>query len=434
MRLLAIAGLAGAADPAFGQAMPEYELAPVHYSATAASNAVSALEQRLKAGSWRLATGDSSQAVTSLLAALQVPAASQVLVFSKTSLQRKLISPRNPRAIYFSEDCYVGWVPGGLMEVAVTDPRLGLAFYQLDARAETQPVRIERDADCLSCHGGSLTRDWPGLMVRSMFVDERGEPITSAGSFLIDHESAFAERWGGWYVTGQHGSALHMGNVFAREQRDGATLDRQAGANRAELSGLFPTERYPCVGSDLVALLVLEHQVGLHNRLVQAALRTRRWLHYQESLAKELGEPASSEPTGTALKVIESESERVVDYLLFRQEMVLPEGGVRGHASFQDAFRQHRHVDPEGRSLKDFDLRTRLFTYRCSYMIYALAFDVLPDVLKTRIYQRLHDALFAPSPPARYRYLGDSERRAIREILAATKPSLAASWREAAKR
>lgn len=417
------------AAAAVAQSLPEYELPPIRYSATEASNRVSVLDHRLATGDWLPAATDPKACLRSLLEALEVPVESQVLVFSKTSLQRSLITPHRPRALYFSDDVYVGWVPGGLMELTVTDPQLGLVFYRFDARETAQRPQIQRDPDCLSCHGASLTRNWPGVLVRSVYPDSQGEPITSAGSFLTGHESPLEERWGGWYVTGAHGTARHLGNAVARATGQDALLDREAGANLTDLSRFFAATPYLRPDSDIVALMVLEHQVNMHNRLVHGALRVRKWMAYQRDLQRELGEPVSEEPTGTALRVLRSETERIVEHLLFCEEIALPEGGIRGAGDFERAFRHNRVADPAGRSLKDFDLKTHLFAWRCSYMIYAEAFAALPPVLRTGIYRRLHEVLTSPAPPQRFAHLGDTERATLREILPATKPELASAWR-----
>jgi len=407
------------------QSTPEYELPPINYSATAPSNRVTALQGVIDEGRLTLHGSTEQATLRRCLDALGVSVDTQVLVFSKTSLQRKRITPQNPRAIYFADDAYVGWVPGGLTEVALSDPGLGLAFYQLDARDPTRPLRFERDAECLSCHGGSLTRNWPGVMVRSVVPDPTGEPITAAGSHLITHESPIADRWGGWYVTGQHGGERHLGNAFAQAGGHTVTLDRESGANVTDLNRFFRTDRYLAADSDIVALMVLEHQVMVHNRLVQGGLRVRKWTHYQAQLAKELGESPSAEPTGTARRVIESEAERILEALLFVNEAPLPTEGIKGSDKFVAAFGKNRRADTEGRSLKDFDLRTRVFRYRCSYMIYSQAFDDLPVVLRHRVAQRMREVLTASEPPKPYRHLAASERQAIREILSQTKPEFA---------
>jgi hypothetical protein len=375
------------------QGIPDYELAPIEYSAATPTNRISALEGKL--GGRRPNTLAESGILRWLLETNQVPVESQVLVFSKTSLQRDLIRPTQPRALYFSDDLYIGWVPGGLMEIAVTDPALGLAFYKLDARDVSKPLRFQRDNDCLTCHGGSMTRNWPGLMVRSIFPDERGDPITSAGSFMVGHDTPLDQRWGGWYVTGQHGDARHMGNSIAREAPRGAILDREAGANLTQLADRFSTRAYIRGDSDIVALMVLEHQIMVHNRLCEGALRARKWCHYQRQLQREMGEPVSVEPVGTALRVITSETERIVEALLFCDEAPLPKGGIAGAGDFERTFAIRRQPDSAGRSLRDFDLQTRLFAYRCSYMIYSQAFDSLPAELKRSVFRRLDQVLTA---------------------------------------
>jgi hypothetical protein len=231
-------------------------------------------------------------------------------------------------------------------------------------------------------------------------------------------------------VTGAHGTARHLGNVVARATGQDALLDREAGANLTDLSPFFAAAPYLRPDSDIVALMVLEHQVNMHNRLVQGALRVRKWMAYQRDLQRELGEPVSEEPTGTALRVLRSETERIVEHLLFCDEIALPEGGIRGAGDFERAFRHNRVADPAGRSLKDFDLQTRLFAWRCSYMIYAEAFNTLPTALRTQIYRRLRDILSPAEPPQRFAHLDRTQRTALREILPATKPELAAAWRE----
>lgn len=408
------------AGVAVAQSVPEYELPPIEYSKTAASNRVTEIEHRLAA----LETGSDRELLLKALGWLDIPVESQVLVFSKTSLQGKLISPEHPRAIFFSDDSYFGWVPGGLMEATVTDPKLGLVFYQLDPRAKRGGLRFERDNACLSCHAGSQTRNWPGLIVRSVYADRRGHPILSAGTFLTGQESPLSERWGGWYVTGKHGSERHMGNVTAGDQPSDPVLDRERGANVTDLSPFFDVKAYPRSDSDIVALMVLEHQIGMHNRLCTAGLRARKWLEYQRSLQQALGEPISAEPTGTALVVIRSEAQKVVEHLLFSEEAELPSGGISGRGEFEKVFLKNKKCDTKNRSLKDFDLKNRLFRYPCSYMIYSEAFEHLPDLLKAEIGRQLSRVLAASTPEKKFEHLTSEDRQAIREILMATKPEL----------
>lgn len=411
---------------ALAQGTPDYELPPIEYSTRTPTNRISRMERDLSA---RRPKVTEAAFVRWLLKETGVPESSQVLVFSKTSLQRDLIQPRQPRAMYFSDDLYLGWVPGGLMEVGISDPDLGIVFYALDARDPEKPLHFARDGECLSCHGGSMTRNWPGLMVRSVFPDLKGEPLTAAGSFLVTHETPIEQRWGGWYVTGQHGATRHLGNAIAEESDREARIDRESGANLRQLDRFFDTQRYPRPDSDIVALMVFEHQVMVHNRLCEGGLRVRKWSHYQRQLQKELGEVIQTEPVGTALRVVTSETDRILESLLFCDEAAMPTGGVQGAGDFEKGFAGNRRPDAQGRSLKDLDLKTRLFAYRCSYMIYSPSFDSMPAALKTSVYRKLDAILTAATPPQRYQHLPRAERTAIREILLATKPDFAATAR-----
>jgi hypothetical protein len=103
--------------------------------------------------------------VASLLRALDIPASSQLLVFSTTSLQLSLISTSRPRALYFNEDLYLGYVQGGRIEIVSLDPELGGIFYIFDIPRDDQPLRIERSNRCMNCHAASETRLVPGLLV-----------------------------------------------------------------------------------------------------------------------------------------------------------------------------------------------------------------------------------------------------------------------------
>ena len=197
---------------------------------------------------------------------------SQVLVFSKTSLQVSRISPRTPRAVYFNDDVYVGWVQrGGVVELSAADPVLGGTFYSLKQEQAEFPVLERETAHCLQCHGSTHTRRTPGHMVRSVYSDEGGLPVYRLGTFLNDDTSPFSERWGGWYVTGTHGSMRHMGNVWMDKSSEAEQLNRDAGANVTDLSGLVNTGPYLTGDSDIVALMVLQHQTTMHNVLTAAS-------------------------------------------------------------------------------------------------------------------------------------------------------------------
>ena len=399
------------------QGVESYEQPPVSYSATKPRDAVARLQARVASGELKW-TGGGREIVQSLLRELHVPVDSQMLVFSKTSFQRERISPDHPRAIYFSDTCYVGWVPGGLIEVTTIDPLLGPIFYSFDPNA-AEP-RFDRDANCMTCHGGQFVRGIPGVFVRSVFTEETGEPLFRFGSEVVDYRTPFTNRWAGWYVTGRHGKALHRGNSFAQDKDDKLVVNLKAGANTTDLSGHFQTKAYLKKGSDIVALLVFEHQTAMQNALTRASMDCRRMLAYQKNLQTELKEAVTDDLTYASVQhVFDGASQDVVDALLFKDEAQLPDG-IAGDESFQNAFRKAAPQANAAGSLKDFELRNHLFKNRCSYLIYSESFLQLPAQLKQRVYKRLEQALSPVSPDPRYAYISAEERGRISRILKQT--------------
>ena len=411
----------------FAGATETYEQSPMNYSQSTPNDAVTRLQAALASGSVKF-TGRDREVLSKLLQELKVPVESQVMVFSKTSLQRQRISPDHPRAIYFSDDCYIGWVPSGLAEVITIDPKLGPIFYQLDPNAAHSDAApgFKRDSDCLRCHGGTFVRDIPGLFVRSLHTDVNGEMLLQGGSQVVDFRTPFTNRWGGWYVTGQHGSALHRGNVFTEEKGNELAVDFKRGANVTNLNKFFDTGRYLADGSDIVALLVLEHQTAMQNTITRAGMNCRRMLEYQQALLRELKETSTNEFAYESVRnVFTGAVQDVVDDLLFCGEAELP-AGVQGSPAFQAAFQANARRSPAGQSLKDFSLKGHLFQNRCSYLIYSDSFLALPTQLKKRVYARLENILRAPVAEPRYAYLGSEERARILSILHRTQPEFQA--------
>jgi hypothetical protein len=118
--------------------------------------------------------------------------------------------------------------------------------------------------------------------------------------------------------------------------------------------------------------------------------------------------------------------------MLFGDEAPLrqPVAGVSG---FSKTFQQRGPRDKQGRSLRDFDLQTRLFRYPLSYMIYSPAFDGLPGLVRDRIYRRLYEILTGQDSSASVgglslKNLSAEDRRAVLEIVRETKPNLPAYW------
>jgi hypothetical protein len=110
------------------------------------ANPVERLQRQMESGAVRLEYEAPRGYLDSLLEALEISPLTQTLVFSKTSAQFRLISPRSPRALYFNDDVYVGWVRGGpFIEISTADTEEGAAFYVLPQertqdRQGSQPV------------------------------------------------------------------------------------------------------------------------------------------------------------------------------------------------------------------------------------------------------------------------------------------------------
>jgi hypothetical protein len=407
-------------------AAQDIEREPIRYSAASPRNAVATLAERLAKGTAKLDYETGRGYLRSLLRALDVPESSQVLVFSKTSLQRERISPRTPRAIYFNDDVLVGFCNrGAVMEISVADDAIGTAFYTINQEPGEKPV-IERQTDsCLLCHSSSANQGFPGHLVRSLYVDRQGNPLLASGSFRTDHTSPLVERWGGWYVTGNSGRQKHMGNVICEGPKAPETLDGQ-GVNVVDLKNRFKTSLYPTPHSDIVALMVLEHQAGMLNRLARAGMETRMALHYEREMNKALGQPAAL-TSESARSRIRGVGDAVVDYMLFGGETALTDR-VTGTSSFAADFAARGPRDSKGRSLRDLDLATRLFRYPCSYLIYSRAFDSLPGEVKDHIFHRLWEVLNGGETGKDGPRLAPEDRAAIIELISETKPGLPDYW------
>lgn len=396
---------------------------PIHYMSAKVNDPVARLSDKLASGATHLSYGNEHGYLESILEALDVPVSSQTLVFSKTSMQRNRISPRRPRAIYFNDDVYVGFCQQAeVLEFAATDPRQGATFYTLEQSRAESPEFIRDRGQCLTCHSSNRTQDVPGYLIRSVFANAGGMPEFGSGTFTTDHTSPLEERCGGWYVTGTHGRMRHMGNVIF-EKREGE-LDREAGANLKTLDRLFPTSSYLSPHSDIVALMVMEHQTQMHNAMAWANYETRQAIHQSEIMNEALDRPRGI-LSESAERRIKRTTDRVLEYLLFREEFQLtsPIAGTSGYAA---DFRARGHCDSQGRSLRDLDLATRLFRYPCSYMIYSDAFDGLPDEVRSRVLLKLKGILEGRIESEKFDHLTDVDRKNILEILNETKPGFVA--------
>lgn len=417
-----------ATQSSFLWADDEFEREPILYSASTPQNRVSAVKDRIERGELKLEYSSELGYLPSLLQALEIPAESQALVFSKTSLQMRRISPRTPRAIYFSDDVYVGFCQSGeVLEISAADPKLGAVFYSLDQLPGGDPQVVRRTENCLVCHSSSRMEGIPGHVVRSLYVDASGQPLLSGGSRTVDHTTPFEQRWGGWYVTGTHGDQKHLGNLVVRGRDVVEPVDNAEGQNVVELKYRINPDRYLTAHSDIVALMVLEHQTLVHNRLTKANFETRQALAYEEMMNRTMENPMGTRLESTTRR-IQSTGDRLVEALLFVNEAKLT-GSVKGTSGYTEKFTELGPRDHRTRSLRDFELQTRMFKYPCSYLIYSDSFNQLPQPSRDYVLQRLWDVLSGKDQSEKFAHLSAEDRQAIREILRDTKKDLPDYWR-----
>lgn len=385
-----------------GEVLPTDDPA-ILYTKTPADDPVARLQKRIDAGGVRLQYEGQFGYLKSVLRELGVPLESQVLVFSKTSFQAHRISPRRPRAVYFNDAVTVGIVRSGdVLEFAAMDPKQGAMFYTLDQTEKAKP-RFYRQDVCLQCHLSPVTQGVPGLMVRSVVPDWNGFPAGSA-AFISDHRSPLKERWGGWYVTGGAGTQEHMGNAWLERPGQTALAASDESRNVKALGGFLEPAAYLTPHSDIAALMVLEHQSQMLNRITEAG-----WL-------ARLGRP------------VEAAVEEVAAYALFSGEVKLT-APVEGTSGFAEAFGKRGARDAKGRSLYELDLRTRMMRYPCSFLVYSEAWDGMPVAVRDGVYRKMWAVLSGADRSAQFAHLSPADRRAIAEILIGTKKGLPEYWK-----
>jgi hypothetical protein len=390
----------------------EYDRPPTSYSETQPNDPVSAVQQKIASGELKMEWDDKFGYLPAVLAAFGVPKSSQTLVMSKTSLQRRHISPENPRALYFNDDVYIGYIPGApVMELSSVDPKLGGTFYFLEQDRVRKP-KFVRSTDCLSCHGGQRSLGVPGHFVRSVPTDPTGELITLEEVRDITQCTPLKDRWGGYYVTGKHGTQPHRGNLIG--EKDIARFNEEPlfKGNVTDLSSYFDTSKYYGGGSDILALMILEHQAHMHNYVARLNIEARQMLAAYGHV-----------------RYMRSQVDAFLRYLLFTEEFPLV-SLIDGNPEFVKDFTANAIRDSKGRSLRDLDRKSRLFKYPCSFLIYSPSFDAIAAPIKDVLLQKLHDILTGKNEDPQYARLTPGDRKAILEILLETKKNLPDYWRK----
>ncbi len=401
-------------DDAFDFPYIDFDHPAIQYANHPTNDVVSRLQKQLDSGKDSLQYDPKYGYLPSLLKHLQLNSDSQIMVFSKTSFQGPKISPKAPRAIYFNDDAAVGFVPrGDVMEVAALDPTQGVIFYTLDLEKKAKPQFVRMNMECMQCHVYPGTLNIPGLTITSVIPAPDGSVRFPAAATVVDSRTPFADRWGGWYVLGTAGDLQHRGNAVAPHPDQPGVLDYRNTQNLTTLPEKVDRAPYLEPTSDIVALTTIEHQTRVTNLLIRLGWETRIAMH-----------------DGTLAEFSKDRMKMIVDqlagYMLFAGEARMQDPMV-GVSAFTKTFPEQGPRDHQGRSLRDFDLRTRLFRYPLSYMIYSPAFDALPGPARELVYQRLYDVLSGKD--TQLAHLSAQDRQAVLEIVRDTKPGLPAYWK-----
>jgi hypothetical protein len=363
----------------------------IKYNTTDSNTIVDELNRKLADGSAKLEFDAKTGYLRSVLDLLKIPVESQVLVYTQTSQQASHITMTNPRAIYFNDEASVGYIRGaGLLEIVAQDAALGSIFYVVHQDSGAAR-RFGRESQCLRCHLSWDTLGVPGLSVLSTMP--RKSERDYANGFFVDHYRQIQERWGGWYVTGKRVPARHMGNLPLITAKLG-----ELPPARASLAGQFELSGYLTPYSDIVALMVLDHQAHFSNLVTRATWEAR---------------------LGQEMRIAEA-AQTLADYLLFVDEAPITDGPIAGSSGFAETFEAQGKKDGKGRSLRQLDLRTRLLKYPLSYLIYSPQFQSLPAAPKNLVMGRVNDVLAGQITGPKYAHLTPEIRTAIREILKET--------------
>jgi hypothetical protein len=393
------------------QEVRDFKAAPHSYWDHPPKDAATAFLAKVAAGEIKIDASSEHSFVRGILDALKVPVSSQLLVYSATSMQSERINPRNPRALYYNEDVYVGVVPGGRVEMIGVDPEMGGVFYLFDPPRAGLPPRAERSTRCFNCHAGNATDRVPG------FISESVAPIISGASYESyrrddsgqGHQIPLAIRFGGWHVTSAKSFGDTKANLFANNNGGGVKIVK------IKPGEMWDIEKHLLPTSDILSHLVHEHQIGFDNRVFQASYLARE-------IAAKGGTPSAADQEKLNVKARD-----IVRYVLFADEAKLPPGGIEGDAQFAADFAKTRRASQAGLSLKDFDLRTRIFKHRCSYMIHTPQWSAMPPLIKDRVYAGMKTALSGRHKD--FAYLPAQERLAIVGILRETLDDLPADWK-----
>jgi len=416
----------------------DQEYPVIQYSGPATHNRIWRLQQKLNSGAIKLEWDPQGGYLRSVLKALEIDVSSQTMVFSKTSLQTTKISEQTPRALYYNDDTYVGYVQhSDLLEFAAVDAEAGVVFFGLRNVQDQAPVMDREGGRCLTCHdtysmmGGGV----PRVLAMSAPVDVPEDTRTYSSATEVDDRTPISQRWGGWYVSGwylpgKNGPVDHFGNLPLRQESGSTAVDnRQLIAlkstrdNRGNLKGYFDTDKYLSDKSDVGALLVLEHQVHVQNLITRVNFKVRTIMSREAEKAVEA--PRSWEAVNAQDKAAIKAIIEPLVRAMFMVDMVALDGEVVSNSGFGERFPKVGPHDSMGRSLRDLQLDKRLFRHPLSYMVYSESFEALPQYVHDYIDARIVEVLQGRDTTGLSARLSEADRTSISRILAETRPRYA---------
>ncbi|MBK8093449.1 MAG: hypothetical protein IPK32_16080 [Verrucomicrobiaceae bacterium] len=331
-------------------------------------------------------------------------------MFSGSASQGTKVNPKNPRAIYFNDEVYIGVVPGGLLEMIGVDAKIGGVLYTFQGVGTGRAPTTTGGAECARCHSRPQSGYAQGFFVRSVIPNDSGMMVGAELLGFEGHERPLGRRFGGWFVTSAHPDIFGRSGLVA--ETDAANSRRIMGYRSIQPGQLYDPKMHLGETSDILVHLLHEHQIGFHNHVARVLMSA---------------EDDGLENGQRVMPTHQRDVDDLVEYMLFRREAALPENGIVGNPQFIADFSRNRHAAKSGAALKDLELTTRLLKHRCSYMIYTRPWAEMPPKVKSEVYAKLHAALFGNDVSGRH--LPREEKRQIIQILRDTLPDLPADWK-----
>ncbi len=361
--------------------------------------------KKIEKGDIKLNFNSEKEYLLSLFEELNISPFSQLLVYSTTSLQLSRISPSNPRAIYFNDDIYLGYVPGGQVELIGIDPELGAIPYifNLPIKDDLKHPSIYRSKRCMKCHASEETKGVPGLLLSSVIPGPGGGTIDAFRRGIFGHSVPYEERFGGWHISGDHPFSNSWANYTGIMQ--GGIIKKIPNPP----GRFFSWNKYLTKQSDAIPHLILEHQVGFTNLCISITYRFRE--------IKNQGRQENG--SGELNKFFKNETDALLSYILFQHEAELPKNRLSLDSQFVEDFENNRKSTDQSKLLRKLNLKDRLFELRCSYMLFSNSFRGLPLEIKKHLFEKLRFILSCDekSIPKEFSYFNNEERLKIHSIL-----------------